>query len=87
MNINLDEFLKEYTDIPENTKSGKIFRLVYSEKKDKITFFATFDKIVPCEDIFEFEKTLENVMKVYRGYVSVAVIRLNFSISAVVMRL
>ena len=66
MNINLDEFLKEYTDIPENTKSGKIFRLVYSEKKDKITFFATFDKIVPCEDIFEFEKTLENVMKVYR---------------------
>jgi len=66
MKINLAEFLKEYTDIPESTRCGEIFRLSYSEKMDKITFFANFDKIIPAEDIFTFEKTAETALKVDR---------------------
>lgn len=66
MGINLAEFLKEYTEIPESTRSGDIFRLVYSEKMDRITFFALFKSIVPAEDIFEFEKTIENALRIER---------------------
>lgn len=66
MGINLAEFLKEYTEIPESTRSGDIFRLAYSEKMDRITFFALFESIVPAEDIFSFEKTVENALRIER---------------------
>ena len=66
MKVNLAEFLKDYTDIPESTKSGEFFRISYSEKMDKMTFFARFDKIVPSEDIFAFEKKTEDILKVHR---------------------
>ncbi|MDE6781481.1 MAG: PolC-type DNA polymerase III [Ruminococcus sp.] len=66
MGINLAEFLKEYTEIPESTRSGDIFRLAYSEKMDRITFFSLFESIVPAEDIFSFEKTVENALRIER---------------------
>ncbi len=65
MNINLSEFLKEYCgEIPESVRQGEIFKLTYSEKLDNINFFALFKKLVPSEDIFTFEKTVENAIKV-----------------------
>ncbi|MDE6425236.1 MAG: PolC-type DNA polymerase III [Ruminococcus sp.] len=66
MNINLAEFLKEYTEIPESTRCGEIFKILYSEKMDKMTFMAHFKKIVPSKDIFEFEKVVGKVLKVNR---------------------
>ncbi|MDE5620542.1 MAG: PolC-type DNA polymerase III, partial [Ruminococcus sp.] len=65
MNINLSEFLKEYcSEIPESIRQGEIFKLTYSEKLDNINFFALFKKLVPSDDIFAFEKTIENAIKV-----------------------
>ncbi len=67
MKINIAEFLKEYkTDIPDSVRSGEIFKLTYSEKLDSISFYANFDKIVPCEDIFSFEKNVETALKIDR---------------------
>ncbi len=65
MNVNLAEFLKEYnTEIPESIRCGEIFRLTYSDKLDHITFYANYEKLVPSEDIFVFEKTVEEVFQV-----------------------
>ncbi len=65
MNINLAEFLKEYnTEIPESIKCGEIFKLTYSEKLDNITFLANYEKLVPSDDIFVFEKAAEEALKV-----------------------
>lgn len=65
MNINLAEFLKEYnTEIPDSIRCGEIFRLTYSDKLDHITFYANYEKLVPSEDIFLFEKTVEEVFQV-----------------------
>ena len=58
MNINLAEFLKDYTEIPESTRCGEIFKIVYSEKMDKMTFMANFSEIISSKDIFTFEKTV-----------------------------
>lgn len=66
MNINLAEFLKDYTEIPESTRCGEIFKIVYSEKLDKMTFMANFSKIISSEDIFSFEKTVENALHIDR---------------------
>ncbi|MDE6102556.1 MAG: PolC-type DNA polymerase III, partial [Ruminococcus sp.] len=67
MNINLAEFLKEYcSEIPESIRQGEIFKLTYSEKLDNINFFALFKNLVPSEDIFSFEKTVESAIRVDR---------------------
>lgn len=65
MNINIAEFLKEYEIvIPESVRSGEIFKLTYTEKLDSISFLAHFSRLVPCEDIFAFEKTAETALNV-----------------------
>lgn len=65
MNINLAEFLKECgADIPQSVRSGEIFKLTYSERLEHITFLAHFEKLVPSDDIFAFEKALEEAIKV-----------------------
>lgn len=66
MEVNLSEFFKEYTDIPDSTKNGRLFRLTHSKKMDKMTFFASFENIVHSEDIFLFEKNIENALKIDR---------------------
>ncbi|MBR6385496.1 MAG: PolC-type DNA polymerase III [Ruminococcus sp.] len=64
MNINLSEFLKEFTaEIPESIKQGEIFKMTYSENMQNIHFYAYFQKLVPFEDIPVFEKSLQNVLK------------------------
>jgi len=65
MNINLAEFLKDCgAEIPESIRCGEIFKITYSDKLDSITFFAHYDKIVPSEDIFVFEKAAEEAIKI-----------------------
>lgn len=65
MNINLAEFLKDCgAEIPESIRSGEIFKITYSDRLDSITFFAHYDKIVPSEDIFAFEKAAEEAIKI-----------------------
>ncbi len=67
MNINLAEFLKEYgPEIPESVRSGEIYKLTYSDKHDHINFFAHFNKLIPAEDIFSFEKAVEETIRVER---------------------
>ena len=67
MNIILAEFLKEYTaELPENVRSGEIYKITYGERLDSINFFAHFAQVVPAEDIFAFEKTVETALKVER---------------------
>lgn len=65
MNINLSEFLKEFkAELPESLRSGEIFKITYSENLDRISFYVHYNEIVPVEDIFLFEKTIENTIKV-----------------------
>lgn len=65
MNVNLAEFLKDCgADIPETVRCGEMFKITYSEKLDSMTFFANFDKIVPAEDIFSFEKAAGDAIKI-----------------------
>lgn len=65
MNINLSEFLKEYNaDIPESVRCGEIFKLTYTENLDSISFYAHFSGIIPCEDIFAFERAVETAIRV-----------------------
>jgi len=65
MKINLAEFLKEFNaEIPETVQSGELFKLTYSEKLDHISFYALYPSLVPCDDIFSFEKAAENALKV-----------------------
>lgn len=65
MNINLAEFLNEYTsELPESVKAGEVFKLTYTEKLDRINFFADFPAVVPAEDIFAFEKKVSEALKV-----------------------
>ncbi len=67
MNINLAEFLKEYgPEIPESVREGEIYKLTYSENMDRINFFAHFGALVPSQDIFSFEKAVEEAIKVDR---------------------
>ncbi len=67
MNINLSEFLNECgVDIPASVRSGEIFKLTYSEKFEHITFLASYERLVPSDDIFAFEKALEEAIKVER---------------------
>ncbi len=67
MNINISEFLKEYgAEIPESIKGGEIFKLTYSEKLDKMRFFARFEALVPADDIFAFETAVGTALKVDR---------------------
>ena len=65
MNINLAEFLKDCgAEIPESIRCGEIFKITYSDKLDSIIFYAHYDKIVPSEDIFAFEKAAEEAIKI-----------------------
>ena len=65
MQIKLSEFLKEYNaEIPESIRDGEIYRLTYSEKLDNITFYANYDRLVPSDDIFAFEKAAEAALRV-----------------------
>ena len=65
MQIKLSEFLKEYNaEIPESIRDGEIYRLTYSEKLDHITFYANYDRFVPSDDIFAFEKAAEAALRV-----------------------
>ena len=65
MQIKLSEFLKEYNaEIPESIRDGEIYRLTYSEKLDNITFYANYDRLVPSDDIFTFEKAVESALRV-----------------------
>lgn len=65
MQIKLSEFLKEYnTEIPESIRDGEIYRLTYSEKLDNITFYANYNRLVPSDDIFAFEKAAEAALRV-----------------------
>ena len=67
MNINLAEFLSEYgAELPDSVRNGEIFKLTYSEKLDSISFFANFSDFVPADDIFSFEKTVSEALKVDR---------------------
>ena len=60
MNINVSEFLKDFTtDLPDTIRAGEIIKLTYSADMKHISFFALYDSILPAEDIFAFEKTLE----------------------------
>lgn len=65
MNVNLAEFLKECgSEIPESVRCGEIFKITYSDKLDSMTFFAHYDNLVPSEDIFAFEKSAEEAIKI-----------------------
>lgn len=64
MNIKLSEFLKDTeAEIPESIRDGEVFKLTYSEQLDGISFFALFTKLVPSDDIFAFEKSVETAVK------------------------
>jgi len=64
MEINLGQFLNEYTSvIPDSIVNGKIFKITHSKKFDSITISADFERIVPFKDIVDFEKELRLAIK------------------------
>ena len=66
MSIKLAEFFKEYTEIPESTRDGEIIKIFHSDKMDKMTFMVSFSKLIPSDDILEFEKVVGQLLKVNR---------------------
>ncbi|MBR6983583.1 MAG: PolC-type DNA polymerase III [Ruminococcus sp.] len=65
MNINIAEFLKEYTsELPEAVRSGEVYKITYSNDLKNIAFFALFPAVIPAEDIFSFEKLMETTLQV-----------------------
>lgn len=67
MNIKLSEFLKDTeAEIPESLSGGDVFKLTYTEKMDGISIFARFPSVVPTEDVFKFEKSAEDKLKINR---------------------
>jgi len=64
MKVNLEEFLREYTnDIPEPIKKGDIYKLTYTQKLDGISMYAVFPSLIEYSDILTFERNLETVFK------------------------
>lgn len=67
MNISISEFLKDFTaDLPESIKDGDVIKLTYSADLKNIRLFAVYKDILPAEDIFAFEKTLEQALQIDR---------------------
>ena len=65
MQVKISEFLKDYSlELPESVLGGEIFKLTYTENLENIRFHALFDRLVPGEDIFAFEKAVEAAVKV-----------------------
>lgn len=65
--IRLGDFLNEYTcDIPEITKDGMIYKLTYSSNQTEISFYVRFTKLIPYNDVINFEKRLENIFHLDR---------------------
>ena len=65
MNVKISEFLKDFNaEIPDSVRDGEIFKLTYSEKLEHISFFALFQSVIPAEDIFTFEKSVESAVNV-----------------------
>ncbi len=65
MNINLAEFLKEFTaELPETVKAGEIYKLTYSNDLKHFGFYALFPQVLPAEEIFLFEHTMETALQV-----------------------
>lgn len=64
MNVKISDFLKDIeAEIPESIRCGELFRLTYSDKMDKISLFARFEKLVPSSDIFAFERSIETAIR------------------------
>ena len=67
MNINIAEFLKEYkAEIPESVACGELFRLTYTERLDGICLYALYPRLVPSEDIFAFERSVQEALSIER---------------------
>lgn len=66
MSIKLAEFFREYTEIPKSTRDGEIIKIFHSDKMDKMTFMVSFSKLIPSDDILEFEKVVGQLLKVNR---------------------
>ncbi|MBO4492779.1 MAG: hypothetical protein J5724_00180, partial [Ruminococcus sp.] len=67
MQVIISEFLKDYSlELPESVLVGEIFKITYSENLENIRFHASFEELVPSDDIFAFEKAVEAAIKVER---------------------
>ena len=65
MQVKISEFLKDYSlELPESLLDGEIFKLTYTENLENIRFHVHFEKLVPSDDIFAFEKAVEAAIKV-----------------------
>ncbi len=64
MDINLSDFLKEYCpDIPDSVRSGRIYKLTYSEDLKNFNFFAEYGSIVPYSDISAFNAAVTKALE------------------------
>ncbi|MBQ8962044.1 MAG: PolC-type DNA polymerase III [Ruminococcus sp.] len=83
MDINISEFLKEFTsDLPEGVRAGQVFKLTYSSDLKHISFFVRYEDILPAEDIFAFEKAMETALQVERVRLKCRYPEGKFSLSA-----
>ncbi|MBQ9956438.1 MAG: PolC-type DNA polymerase III [Ruminococcus sp.] len=65
MNINLSKFLEEFEiEIPESLKDTELFRFTYGNNYESSAFFVLSEKLIDCEDIFTFEKNVEDKLSI-----------------------
>lgn len=65
--IKLGDFFGEYEiNIPENIKSGLIFKITYSKELTKLSFYVKFNTLIPYKDLISFEKNLEHYFNLER---------------------
>jgi DNA polymerase-3 subunit alpha (Gram-positive type) len=61
----LFDFFEEYKpQIPESMYDGMIHKLTYSDNLTRISFYVKFGKLVPADDIFNFEHNMEHLLHI-----------------------
>ncbi len=63
--ISIPDFLKDFNvEIPNDFKTGEIYKITYSVDLSSINFYVKFKKIIPFNNLCEFEKNLQEKFKV-----------------------
>ena len=63
--LRFSDFLDSYIQtMPDSMQDGMLYRLTYAENLTRLTFYVTFPQLVPANDLFSLEKTLQQALEI-----------------------
>lgn len=63
--LRFSDFLDPYIQtMPDSMQDGMLYRLTYAENLTRLTFYVTFPQLVPANDLFSLEKTLQQALEI-----------------------